>query len=235
MAAAPPTYTAFPVTRIPTPIPEITDLTPAAQAERLAKQKADQLALKEAELKRASEEKGPGLLGKLSSVAEKVAHTAHKEALQAVTRVQKQALQLVDEFASKRFGGAFPHLASEPLLGDYACRTYSNNVLQHTLSGYMDITTQHLCFVGDRGVNFEVALADIVSIQLGVSLPTENQGAPLILQLPAPQVIPTVIQVYTRTSLHQFGHFNNFRDALNVLDHAVRAVNPLPVAGVEYS
>eukprot|EP01012_Entosiphon_sulcatum_P003478 TRINITY_DN11115_c0_g1_i1.p1 TRINITY_DN11115_c0_g1~~TRINITY_DN11115_c0_g1_i1.p1 ORF type:complete len:259 (-),score=48.00 TRINITY_DN11115_c0_g1_i1:69-815(-) len=228
---------AFEVGQCPFPIEAILDPTPAERREaeerdRLAKQQQ-----KEATLAREAEEKKKaGIMGKLTTVTANVANTVQKGVLTGVATAQKTALHIADEHAVKRYQTAFPTLsAAETLLGDFSCKVLNTGAGAVQYAGYLQITNGHVCFVGDNKLSFSFPLADVVSVQRAVTLPTENNGLPYVMQIPAPNVVATAILVYTaQNQMHVFAYFPNMRDALNVLDHAWRALVAAPVMGYPY-
>lgn len=234
----PPTYVPFTFEKAPIPMDQITDPTPAEQRAIDLELKKQKQAEKDEVTRSVVEEKKSkgGLINKLSSVATNVSSQAEKLAKTAVVTGEVQMAKLVDEHASKRFTTAFPAMASsDKLMGDHSAKVLTQEA-PFWFSGFLDITDSHICFVGDNKLNFSFPLSDVVSIQKAVTLQTEGEAPPYVLQVPHPTVIPSAITIYTRQlQKHVFCDVKSCKDALNVLDHNWRAViGKPPVPGVDY-
>eukprot|EP00667_Euglena_gracilis_P019667 EG_transcript_21118 len=237
--AAQPRYTPLEYTVPPLPIAEIRDPLPADQKMlELAKKKEEDDA-KQAEVKRQAEtkkEKG-GIMNKLGAVASEYSTKAQIATTSAYSTAEDKAAKLAEDLAAKRFASAFPTLApTDKVIGDFTAKVLTISGPPYTLSGHLDITNSHICFHNDEKVAFSISLRDVVSIQKGVTLETENKGLPYVLQLPRPDVVPTTIMIYTRQrQLHVFEGVKGVKDALNILDHMWRReAGKVPVPGIQY-
>eukprot|EP00996_Jenningsia_fusiforme_P001314 NODE_2202_length_1263_cov_52.169687_g2003_i0.p1 GENE.NODE_2202_length_1263_cov_52.169687_g2003_i0~~NODE_2202_length_1263_cov_52.169687_g2003_i0.p1 ORF type:complete len:286 (-),score=68.43 NODE_2202_length_1263_cov_52.169687_g2003_i0:333-1190(-) len=227
----------------PLPIDPVQHPTPAQRREMEARAQRQQQLEKDAMVEREVAERSMdgGFLSKAASLSVDLSNRAQKGIMAAVTNVQTQASRLVDDYSHKRFLAAFPNFAQQPLLGDFKCKVLSSDlsVPRHTLSGFLDITDQRVCFVGDANLNFSFLLSDVVSIACAIGLQTEvdgRMGQVHVIPLPHPSVVPNIIEVYTAEKmLHRFMVVNDgYKDALSVLDHAWRNAVSVPVDGITY-
>jgi len=176
----------------------------------------------------------------LSVWGSSIAHAAEQAVTTSYDFVERKVEQKISDVDLKRFNEAFPDLIDEELLGDFVCAVLSN---KSAVNGHVQITRASLCFAGS-GMKFSMKLAEIVSVQRAVSLPTRDNASPCIVPVPTQLVIPSALQIYSfNDELHQFLNFGGalqssvqcLEDAYTILDHAWREAAPVPNPSYTYA
>eukprot|EP01002_Notosolenus_urceolatus_P002768 NODE_1727_length_1318_cov_23.387707_g1438_i0.p1 GENE.NODE_1727_length_1318_cov_23.387707_g1438_i0~~NODE_1727_length_1318_cov_23.387707_g1438_i0.p1 ORF type:complete len:395 (-),score=77.23 NODE_1727_length_1318_cov_23.387707_g1438_i0:133-1167(-) len=171
-----------------------------------------------------------------------VTHTAKS----TYATAKAKANQEIDELAKKRFRDNFSSTmeSGEVFLGDFKCKVinHAGPASAPWYDGWLQVTNTRLCFVCDNKLTFFFTLVDVVSIQKAITSKTSDSGL-LMTPLPAPDVIPQAIQVFTRQSaVHQFFQFTSMRskgdqaiqDAFNTIDFAWRGRVQVPNPAYQY-
>ncbi|ORC85460.1 uncharacterized protein TM35_000352040 [Trypanosoma theileri] len=210
------------------------------------------------------------------NMAQQMAFKVERASTEVTNVTASRVRQLDRQLSLDRFKNNFPELTAmgEVLLADYSCAAMHAGV---RVNGHLHITKNYVCFsaqttstlaqatntvlkeaglsAGDgspTGIRQVIPLTEIASIQLSVALETIDQGPPFFLPIPAPNVLPTSLQLYTtRQQLFQFLDFESvvakagavLSDAVkgrpidrayNYLDHAWRDATSVPLPGVTY-
>lgn len=229
----------------PPPEAAVTDPTPDEQFDMAEQKRQNEIKARE-EAEAAKQSKGFGKL--LGSVANTVNAAASNLQATGESAIRNQHITKNRE----RFAKNFPQLvaAGEQVITDYDCRVLHQG---QKVDGHAIVTNNYLCF---SSVNLleAIPLREIASIRRSVALETFNQGPPFIMITPAPNVISNTLQVFTvKQQLFQFVDFssilvkagtlagsqgvngNCFERFFNFLDHAWRAVTPVPLPNVQYA
>lgn len=209
--------------------------------------------------------------------ASKVALKVERAGTEVTSATESKVRQLGRHISTDRFASSFPELAAmgEVLLADYPCAVMH---AKQKLKGNVYITKNYLCFSARflsgfvqatsavlREVGFSssdqspigvcqvIPLTDIASIVLSVTLETLDQGPPFFMPLPAPEVVPSSLQIYTKKrQLFQFFDFEYTNataggvfgetgkgrpidHVYNYLDHVWRASVEVPLSDVNYA
>jgi hypothetical protein len=120
------------------------------------------------------------------------------------------------------------------------------------VAGHLHITRFNVCFSSDQ-LKEIIPYTELASVQRSVALETIDQGPPFFMIVPAPNVVPNCLQIFTvRQQLFQFLDFTAtiaskagsvmssalkgtpLERAYNFLDHAWRAAVTVPLQGVNY-
>ncbi|KAH9601323.1 GRAM domain [Trypanosoma melophagium] len=210
------------------------------------------------------------------TLAQQMAFKVERASTEVTNVTANRVRQLDRQLSLDRFKNNFPELSAmgEVLLADYSCAAMHAGV---RVNGHMHITKNYLCFSAQTtstlakatstvlreaglpagtesstDIRQVIPLTEIASIQLSVALDTVDQGPPFFLPIPAPNVLPTSLQLYTtRQQLFQFLDFESvvakagavLSDAVkgrpidrayNYLDHAWRDATNVPLPGVTY-
>lgn len=253
---------------LPPPYPPVTDPTPQQQWERSQEQtreRATSLSRAAGEQQREAASKDTGFFGKVGAFAKATGHQMQEAATKAHAGTEAQLRQKVADRNQASFCEKFPEIVAsstppQQCITSFAC-TALNRGLQVTGEIYLSAT--HVCFWA-QGIKDAIPLTAIGSVQPSVVLSTsasgcgfqngcKEDGPPFILPTPAPQVVPTCVQIFTTDGrIVQFLKFDNkataaaatFSDSVtgnafgrfyNDLDHAWRAAGPVPVPGVQYA
>eukprot|EP00668_Euglena_longa_P033432 GGOE01042996.1.p1 GENE.GGOE01042996.1~~GGOE01042996.1.p1 ORF type:complete len:300 (-),score=65.50 GGOE01042996.1:248-1099(-) len=171
---------------------------------------------------------------------------AREAAVSAVKHAERVVRTGIHHQAEETFRTHFPLLAAERVLAMYPCRA-RHGALVPSIEGTLTITDHTLCFAGLAGLNLTLPLQEIASLQPAVMLATQLGHPPYFLPTPNGDVLPDAVQVFTchgtRYSFHSFSallplvesHQTPLQRAVSYLDHAWRAVTPVPVPGVDYA
>lgn len=236
----------------PAPHPPVTEPTPDEEYQRVEQERQLAIAEKEREARaRDAQPASGGFMGKLGKIASAVATTVEKASIEVHSKGEAQVRSMEHQRNVDRFTQNFPELvvAGDSLITDYACKVMHQGM---QISGNLQITTRHLLFLS-TGLKEIIPLNEVASIQLSVALETIDNGPPFIMGIPAPNVLPDCIQVFTvRQQLFQFLSFQSavggagsiittsikgrtIDRAYNFLDHAWRAAVQVPLPGVTYA
>ncbi|ESL09865.1 hypothetical protein TRSC58_02410 [Trypanosoma rangeli SC58] len=212
----------------------------------------------------------------LLSMAHKVARKVERAGTEVTSATESAVRQMERQLNVERFKSNFPELSAmgEILLADYDCSAMHAGL---RVKGHMQITKNYLCFSaqtssmlvqatnavlkesglwskGDplEGIRQVIPLTEIACISLSVVLETVNQQTPFFMPIPAPNVLPSCLQIYTtKQQLFQFLAFESIAATAgavlseavkgraidrvyNYLDHAWRAATAVPLPGVNY-
>jgi hypothetical protein len=236
----------------PHPHPSVLEPTPDEEYHRVEQARQASIAQKEQEARQNDAKPScGGLMGKLGKIAGSVANTVEKASIEVHSKGEAQLRQMEFQRNLDRFTTNFPELVTggDSLITDYACKVMHQGM---QISGNLQITARHVLFIS-TGLKEIIPLNEIASIQLSIALETIDNGPPFIMGIPAPNVIPDCIQLFTvRQQLFQFLSFQSavggagslvttsikgrtIDRAYNFLDHAWRAAVQVPLAGVSYA
>jgi hypothetical protein len=236
----------------PAPQAPITDPTPdeqwqAALAEQAAKDQQKALA-------EASKPEEKSAFGKLSAFASKAVTAVDSAYNSAHASAETKAREYEHKTGSDKFTINFPELiaAGDKFIVAYDCGVMSAGKL---VQGTMYLSERYLCFASDT-LKDAVPWPQVASLQKSLALKTENSAPDFFMIIPAPNVLPTAIQVFTSpdggSKLLQFSDFETLTAkattilgtgvkgraidrAINWIDHCWRKMTPVPVPGVTYA
>eukprot|EP01006_Ploeotia_vitrea_P037334 TRINITY_DN66122_c15_g1_i1.p1 TRINITY_DN66122_c15_g1~~TRINITY_DN66122_c15_g1_i1.p1 ORF type:complete len:308 (-),score=61.55 TRINITY_DN66122_c15_g1_i1:195-1118(-) len=224
----------------PQPRAPITDPTPSERDAISAHNKAAMQQQRDVQhaQRQATKPKG-GFFSQLAAGLDDLAHQVEKS-VDAGTRAVTQSMnQMVDDHAFNRFRKHFPQIVSEELLLDNRCKLLTMNGV---VPGYLQITSAHLCFVGENQACFSIPLNEILSVQTAISTQAQG-GVPMVVPLFDDRVSANALQIFTCGgqmldffefwSLHATAA-TKFNDCLNVLDHQWRRCVQVPRSDVQY-
>lgn len=239
----------------PPPHPPCLDPTPEEEYARSEAIRQQQLQQKELErqqqVQQTEKSGGGGAFFKVAKLAGAVAHVVEKAAGDVHAKGEASVRELAHSKNQQRFVENFPELAQsgDQLITDYTCRVMSQG---QQFSGHLQVTTRNLCFCSES-LREIIPLQEIASIQKSIALETLDNGPPFIMPIPAPNVLPDTLQVFTvRQQIFQFMHFEStiakvgqvmtstikgrpVDRAYNFLDHAWRASVQVPLPGLQYA
>ncbi|KAJ9460938.1 hypothetical protein DIPPA_34022 [Diplonema papillatum] len=237
---------------VPYPHKAVTDPNPDEHYEEWAKRQETDIKERDAAFEREQAQKAAAdtsALGKFSMFAKGVAHNVSKAGTQIHGAVESKVRQEAKEREKNIWKRAFPSQQEATYHCSYTAKAMHAG---HTLNGDITICSTHFNFRNNTHQE-SIPLADILTIQRSVVLPTVNKASPpFILPIPAEHVIPSALQIFTKSGqIFQFLDFSNTTTAAtahlttsihgsaiercyNFLDHAWRAATTVPQADGSY-
>jgi len=253
---------------LPFPLPAVTDPTPAQQWERSREQTAERAVSHSRSAQESTQEaskQDTGFFGKIGSLAKAAGSQIQEVAAKTHASAEAGLRKKIEDMNQSAFCEKFPDVLvsttpPQQCIANFSCSALSKG---EVISGDVFLCATHVCFAA-KGIRDAIPLARIGSIQPSVVLPTSASGAgyqggcledgpPFIIPTPAPQVVPTCVQIFTMDGrIVQLLKFDNkstaaagtFTDSVsgnafgrfyNDLDHAWRAATEVPVPGVQYA
>jgi hypothetical protein len=234
---------------IPYPHPPCLDPTPDEEYQQIEANRQAQQQQKDV----AQKAKGSGgsAFGKIASLASNVAHVVEKAASDVHSSAEAKLRESVQKKNEERFQYNYPELVAQGdrLICDYTCKVMHQGT---QVTGDLQITNRHLCFSSDT-LKEVIPFTEVASVQRSLALATMDNGPPFIMPVPAPNVLPDCLQVFsTKYQIFQFLKFeskavaagqvltNTVRGrpidrAYNFLDHAWRAATQVPLPQAQYA
>lgn len=195
--------------------------------------------------------KGGGFMSSVSAFASKAVAAVDTAAHQGYAAAERKVRDYEKQRGVEQFTLGFPELAAagDKLWCHYSCGVLSMGKL---IQGTIFISSRNVCFLSDT-LKDVFPMTMIASVQRSVGLETQDQGPPFILPLPAPHVMPNVIQLFlTDCKVIQFCDWTNVQAkvagslgtgvygravdrAYMWLDRAWRSATQVPLPGVTYA
>jgi hypothetical protein len=216
---------------VPLPGPACSDLIPQDQRELELKNQQQMQQQRDARIC-AKKESAQGFLQKVDATCEIALSTLDKS-VQSVINSATQALQSQnDDHAFGRLRQHFPDLVTERLVGDFRCKLCTRNGV---LSGFLQVTNNHVLFIPEDGTPFAIPLCAILCIQTIKSAQCPAAIPPRFTTAPLNDAQGLQIFV-TSGQLFIFKEFLSLRclpatlvsEAFTTIDHMWRASTAVP-------